>query len=127
MSNRPDIALALDVRSDENVVVVSKDLDAQYPTWWVRPQSVHETAVDPGSVVVVDRVELSRRSFAQLAAGCPRLFAFIVPPGGIEYEKQVRRMVTALYPWSELWTIWTSMGKALVTKDAKGDAYEWSA
>jgi hypothetical protein len=126
MSNRPEIELALDVRSYEKVVVVSNDTEAEYPTSWLRPQSIADAQVNGESVVVIDGVEVSRRSFAQLAAQSPRLFAFIVPPGDIDYEKYVRRMVNALFPVNEMWKIRTDLGTALVTKDCRGEAAEWN-
>lgn len=124
MSSRPDIALALDVRSYEKVVVISKpDAVYDYPESWERPSALGEAKVDGHSVVIVDRIDLSWKSFATLARGCPRLFAFAV--SGVEQEKRVRRMVTALFPWNEVWTVWTTFGKTLVTKDAQGEARVW--
>jgi hypothetical protein len=48
-------------------------------------------------------------------------------PRNVEQEKSMRRMLSALYPWSELWTVSTSFGKLLVTKDAVGPTYDRSA
>lgn len=126
MSSRPDIALALDVRSYEHVVVISKpDSEYDYPEDWSRPTSLAEAHVDGETVVIVDRVDVAWKSFASLAAGRPRLFAFAV--NGVEQEKKVRRMITALFPWNEVWTVWTSFGKTLITKDARGEAVVWEA
>ena len=36
----------------------------------------------------------------------------------------MRRLLSAMYPWSEVWTISTSFGKALVTKDVVGHPYD---
>jgi hypothetical protein len=126
MSSRPDIELALDVRSYEQVVVISKpDVVYDYPERWSRPTGASEAHVDSETVVIVDRVDVSWRTFATLAESGPRMFAFVV--NGVEQEKRVRRMVTALYPWNEVWTVWTSYGKTLITKDARGDAAVWEA
>jgi hypothetical protein len=126
MSSRPELALALDVRSYERVVVISKPESLyDYPEGWHRPTAVSEAKVDDESVVIVDRVDVSWKSFATLAAGRPRLFAFAI--NGVEHEKRVRRMITALYPWNEVWTIWTDFGKTLITKDARGEAAVWEA
>ncbi|MBV9125623.1 MAG: hypothetical protein JO112_19920 [Planctomycetes bacterium] len=126
MSSRPDIALALDVRSYERIVVIAKpDSEYAYPEEWSRPASLSEAIVDDHSVVIVDRVDVAWKSFAALAAGHPRLFAFAV--NGVEQEKKVRRMITALFPWNEVWTVWTSFGKTLITKDARGEAVVWEA
>lgn len=125
MSSRPDIEQALCIRSDETVVVLAHpDSDYEYPAHWVRPQRLQEIidAVSPQTVVVVDRLELSRKVLAAVGAKRPRLVA--VAPLGIEGEKSVRRMVTALYPWSEVWVFTTNFGKLLVTKDVTGPAYD---
>ncbi len=123
MSSRPDLELALDVRSYEKIVVIAgPDSTYQYPETWVRPRSAADIQVDGESVIVVDRVELQRRTLAQIAAAGPRLVAFAV--ASVDHEKQIRRMVTALFPWNEVWTLFTSFGKMLVTKDVKGKAYE---
>jgi hypothetical protein len=74
------------------------------------------------SVVIVDRVELQRKTLTSIALGRPRLVAFAV--ASIDHEKQVRRMITALFPWNEVWTVFTSFGKLLVTKDIQGEPYD---
>lgn len=139
MSSRPDIELALDVRSYEKVIVIAgADSTYQYPDHWVRPTKLADldgqtlggnesVKADPryplaATVVVVDRVEIQRKTLAQLAEKYPRLIAFAV--ANVEHEKQVRRMVTALFPWNEVWTVYTSFGKLLVTKDAVGASYD---
>ena len=124
-SNRPDIELALDVRSDEKVVVIAgQDSEYQYPERWTKPTRLSELSADELSVVIVDRVEIQRRTLAQIAESRPRLVAFAV--ASVEHEKQVRRLVTSLFPWNEVWTVFTSFGKVLVTKDVRGAAYDRS-
>lgn len=126
MASRPDISVALDLRGYEEVVVISKsDSVYDYPEGWRRSTSISDSKIDGETVVIVDRTELSWKSFAALALGRPRLFAFAV--SGVEHEKRVRRMVTALFPWNEVWTVWTSFGKTLITKDARGEAAVWEA
>lgn len=123
MSNRPDLELALDVRSYEKIVVIAgQDSDYDYPERWSRPSRLSDLTVDGETVVIVDRVEIQRKTLAQIAEGRPRLIAFAIL--SIDHEKQVRRMVTALFPWNEVWTIFTSFGKLLVTKDAVGQTYD---
>jgi hypothetical protein len=123
MSSRPDLELALDVRSYEKVVVIAgPDSTYQYPESWVRPTKSADIQIDGESVIVVDRVELQRRTLIQIAEAGPRLVAFAV--ASVEHEKQIRRMVTSLFPWNEVWTLFTSFGKLLVTKDVTGPAYE---
>lgn len=139
MSSRPDIELALDVRSYERVIVIAgQDSTYQYPEHWVKPSKLSELDgmtlggnemyyIDPQyplamTVVVVDRVEITRRTLAQLASKHPRLIAFAV--ANVDHEKQVRRMITSLFPWNEVWTVYTSFGKLLVTKDAVGASYD---
>jgi hypothetical protein len=141
VSARPDIELALDVRSYEKVIVIAAgDSTFQYPEHWIKPSKLSDLdeqqiggseTLQPSpdyplamSVVVVDRVEVQRKTLAQLADGGPRLFAFAV--ANVDHEKQVRRMVTSLFPWNEVWTVYTSFGKLLVTKDAVGKAYDRS-
>jgi hypothetical protein len=131
--------MALDVRSYEKVIVLADpESTFQYPEEWVRPAKLSELddqslggselfKIDPKyplamTVVVVDRVEIQRKTLAQLAEKYPRLIAFAV--ANVEHEKQVRRMVTALFPWNEVWTVYTSFGKLLVTKDAVGVEYD---
>jgi hypothetical protein len=123
MSSRPDIELALDIRSYEKIVVLTgQDSSHQYPDEWIRPAKLSDLEVNEESVVVVDRVELQRKTIAQIAEGKPRLVAFAV--ANVDHEKQVRRMVTSLFPWNEVWTVFTSFGKLLITKDVKGLAYD---
>lgn len=125
MSNRPDIELALDVRSDEKVIVIAgQESEYQYPEKWLKPARISDLAVDEMSVVIIDRVEVQRRTLAQIAEGRPRLVAFAV--ASVDHEKQVRRLVTSLFPWNEVWTVFTSFGKVLVSKDLRGTAYDRS-
>lgn len=133
--------MALDVRSYEKVIVIAgAESEYQYPEGWIRPAKLSDLdgqtlggnelyKVDPNfplamTVVVVDRVEIQRKTLSQLAEKYPRLIAFAV--ANVEHEKQVRRMVTSLFPWNEVWTVYTSFGKLLVTKDAVGVAYDRS-
>lgn len=123
MSSRPDLELALDVRSYEKIVVITgQDSTYQYPENWVRPSKTSELELDGESVVVIDRVELQRKTLGQIGEAAPRMVAFAV--ASIDHEKQIRRMVTALYPWNRLWTVFTSFGKLLVTDDIKGAPYD---
>jgi hypothetical protein len=131
--------MALDVRSYEKVVVIAaQDSTFQYPEHWVKPARLSDLdglviggnemyKVNPDyplamSVVVVDRVEIQRKTLSQLAERYPRMIAFAI--SSVDHEKQVRRMVTALFPWNEIWTVYSSFGKLLVTKDAVGKAYD---
>lgn len=123
MSNRPDIELALDVRSDEKVIVIAgQESEYQYPERWVKPARLSELEIDETTVVIIDRVEVQRRTLAQIAEGRPRLVGFAV--ASVEHEKQVRRLVTSLFPWNEMWTVFTSFGKVLMTKDVRGASYD---
>lgn len=123
MSNRPDLELALDVRSDESVVVLtSPDNPTTYPEGWVRPGRGDLSSVSSLSVVVVDRVDIQRRTLSTLGQLGPRLVA--MAPQGVDQEKAMRRLISSAYPWAEVWTVSTSFGKLLVTKDVHGPAYE---
>ena len=123
-SNRPDIELALDVRSYECVVVlVNPEAPQGYPDSWIQVQSKEGlAAVVPDSVVVIDRIDVLPRTLAAIGANRPRLIA--MAPRGVEQEKAMRRMLVAIHPWSEVWTLSSSFGKLLVTKDAVGEAYD---
>ncbi len=123
MSNRPDITLALDVRSYERVVVISNpDSVYDYPEEWVRPNGLADAQVDTETVVIVDRIEMSRRGLSTIAAAGPRLMAFATT--NVDQEKSVRRLIKSLYPWAEVWDVSTSFGKLLVSKDIRGIAYD---
>lgn len=124
MSTRPEIELALDIRSYENVVVLCGEARNDYPEGWIQPNDGDElgSILNADSVVVIDKVGLQARTLTQIAASSPRLVAFAI--ADVEHEKQVRRMVTSLFPWNEMWTIFTSFGKLLVTKDVKGKPYD---
>lgn len=132
MSNnsRPDIEEALDLRSNEHIVVLSAaDNDFQYKPEWVAPQNTDELqeSLNADSIVVVDRVDVSDAIVELIASVKPRLVAFAVQPANIEHEKTVRRQLTALFPWHEVWTISTSFGKLLVSKDVQGKVYDRAA
>lgn len=123
MSSRPDLELALDVRSYEKVVIIAgHDSTFDYPENWIKPAKLSDLNIDSESVVVIDRVEVQRKTLTQIAEGKPRLVAFAV--ANVEHEKQIRRMVTLLFPWNEVWTVFTSFGKLLITKDIAGAAYD---
>jgi hypothetical protein len=122
--NRPDIALALDVRSYETIAVVpAPDTTQEYPDSWHRIESRPALdLVNELSVVIVDRLDIQRKALAQIAQRRPRLLALF--PRNVEQEKSMRRMISIMFPWSEVWTLSTSFGKALVTPDAKGIPYD---
>ena len=119
MSTRPEIELALDVRSYERIVVLSSpDSPHEYPESWVKPQKAGDLGqIDAETIVVVDRVEIQRPTLAAIGERGPRLIAFA--PQGVDQEKSMRRMLTTLFPWAEVWTLFTAFGKVLVTKDAR--------
>lgn len=123
MSSRPDLELALDVRSYESIVVLaSPDNQTAYPESWVRPTRGDLGPIDDQAVVVIDRVDVQRRTLSLIGEARPRLLALV--PQGVEQEKSMRRLLTSVFPWAEVWTIFTSFGKLLVTKDAHGRAYD---
>ncbi len=123
MSSRPDIELALDVRSYERIVVVGEDLD-EYPENWSRPRSIAEllSSVDEQSVVLVDRFDIKAKHLGEVCALRPRLLA--LAPADVPQEKSMRRLLSVLYPWAEVWTVSTSFGKLLVTSEALGLPYD---
>lgn len=124
-SNRPDINLALNIRSWERVMVIAnQDSAFQYPEDWIRPERLSDADVDAETVVIVDRMDISREAMGTLMKGKPRLFAVAVID--IPHEKHVRLMLTSLHPWCPVWTFSTDFGKLLVTT-AGGDPYDRDA
>ena len=123
-SNRPDIELVLDVRSSESVVVLTDpNNQREYPDDWIQVQSrdgLVEVVSD--SVVLIDRIDVFPHTLALLGSKRPRLIAMV--PCNVEHEKTMRRMLSSVYPWAEVWTLSSSFGKLLVTKDAVGIAYD---
>lgn len=122
--SRPDIELTLDVRSHENVVVfMNPDATHEYPENWLQALSFDDIAlISEDTVVIVDRIDLYPKMISAIGSKRPRLFALV--PKSVEQEKTMRRMLSAVYPWSEVWTLSSSFGKLLVTKDAVGEAYD---
>ncbi len=127
MSNRPEVDLALDVRSWESVIVLAAE-DGTYPTHWVRPNSataLQEALSQTHCVVVADRVDVTPKTMARIGVQCPRLVAFI--PLDRDQEIAVRRLVTAMYPWARTWDHSTSLGKAIVYEGIGGAPYDRDA
>lgn len=123
-SNRPDIELALDVRSYERVVVlINPDSPDCYPDSWTQVKSKEGfDSISNDSIVVIDRIDVFPRMLTTIGAKRPRLIAMV--PRGVEQEKAMRRTLAAVYPWSETWTLSSSFGKLLVSKDAVGGEYD---
>ena len=130
-TTRPDIIESLDIRSNEQAIVVSNpDSVFEYPEDWVTPPDL--TSLEDAlilhhghAVIIVDRVEISTKVLELVALYRPRLMAFAIQPGANQdHEKSVRRMVTTMFPWNELWTVSSTFGKMLVTKDVQGTAYD---
>lgn len=121
-SNRPDIELALDVRSHERVLVIGGG-SLEYPGSWIRMQSKHcHDLVTEDSVVVIDRTDVSVRVLESIACRGPRLVALV--PESIDQEKSMRRLLSAMYPWAEVWTLSSSFGKLLVSNGVNGRSYD---
>ena len=123
MSKRPDVRMALDLRSDETVMVIADpERDSfRYEPEWQRPLTFEEVYVDNKTVVIVDRMELSRESIASITAANPRLLAIAVMDP--EHEKRTRKALRTLHPWSDVWDITTEFGRLIVTS-AFGPAYD---
>jgi len=125
-TSRPEIETALDVRSYERVVVLSNpDSTYDYPEGWIRPTRGGDELtqnIDAQTVVLVDRIELSRKTLASIGAKSPRILAFA--PLNVEQEKFLRRTLRSVYPWAEVWETSTAIGKVLFTKDATGKGYD---
>lgn len=122
MSGVHRLCHAIDLRSDERVVVLASPQSVfEYPSDWVRPGPTDGIVVNEFTVVVIDRIDVGRSLMCELISACPRMLAIAVVD--VDHEKQVRRSLTALYPWSEVWTFYTDFGKMLVT-NARGEPYD---
>lgn len=127
--SRPDIELALDLRSWEHVVILAPtdgDDERKYPPEWVRPtsQAALHTAVASDCVVIIDRVDVSKSTLAAIGQAWPaaRLVAFI--PSDRTQEIAMRRLVTSTFPWHRTWDFATASGKAIVFEGICGAAYD---
>lgn len=126
MSNRPELELVLDRRSYETVVVLaSSDQTTKYPDGWWRAERGDLSEINDERIVVVDRVDITRKTLIGIGSRRPRILA--MAPQNVEQEKSMRRLLTSTYPWAEVWTLYTSFGKLLVTNGAQGDAYDRDA
>jgi hypothetical protein len=125
--SRPGPELALGLRSHERIAVVSDGDPGDYDDSWVYlgHGDFGSYQLPEDSLVLVDRVEPTVGLISVIGCYGPRILA--MAPRNVEQEKSMRRMLSALYPWSELWTVSTSFGKLLVTKDAVGPTYDRSA
>lgn len=123
MTSRPELELTVDLRSYERIAVVSgPDSTLSYPEKWVKLTRSDLNTIDPETIVLIDRVDVQRRTLESIAEKRPRLI--VMAPTNVEQEKSMRRLVTSTFPWAESWTIFTSFGKVLVTKDVIGASYE---
>lgn len=120
---RTDIEVALDLRSYENLVVIASPSSNQsYPENWVRPARGDLTMIDEFSVVVIDRIEVQKKTLSTIGEMKPRILA--MAPANVSQEKAMRTMISNVWPWAEVWTLSTDFGKLLVTNEAKGAAYD---
>lgn len=120
--DRPSIELALDIRSDERVVLFTDPSSTyEYPETWMTPRSLHDANIDPMSVVVFDRTEVTKKQVTSCALGAARMVA--ICPIDVDHEKYVRRMLASLYPWTEVFTTSTAFGKVLMCSP-RGQPYD---
>ncbi len=123
--HRPDIHVALDVRSWERVVAfVRQDATREPPEHWQLPKSIHEAGVDEETVVIFDRVEVSKKTVIACVVRKARIIAFC--PIDVPHERTIRRGLANLYPFSEVWTAYTTSGKVLMTCP-RGEPYDHEA
>ena len=122
-TSRPDIELVLDIRSYEHVIVLANHDEPKHPAHWIKISSRDElSCLNSDSVVVVDRVDVSFAVLRQIGEARPRLVAFV--PCSIEHEKSIRRLISSMSPWAEVWTLSSSLGKLIVTGGILGPAYD---
>lgn len=111
--DRPHIELTLDVRSDEKVVLFTDQSSTyDYPEHWLRPRGIHDAELDPMSVVIFDRMDVTRKHVVACAANEVRMIG--ICPIDVDHEKYVRRMITSLYPWTQVYEASTTFGKVLM-------------
>lgn len=120
--DRPRVELAMDVRSDERVVLFTDPSSTyDYPEHWFQPQSMHDADLDPYVVVIFDRMEVSKKHIVSCAINEVRMIG--ICPIDVDHEKQIRRMLTSLYPWTQVYEASTAFGKVLMLSP-KGRPYD---
>lgn len=120
--DRPAIDLALDVRTDERVVLFTDPSSTyEYPENWVHARTLHDANIDPYTIVVFDRMDVSKKQIIAAAVSEARMVA--ICPIDVDHEKYIRRMLASLYPWTEVFTTSTSFGKVLMCTP-KGQPYD---
>ena len=125
MSNRPEIELVLDVRSYERIVVIaSREVEKAYPTNWHRPSTLSEMLglLGTDSVVVVDGVDVSRRTYGLVSERAPRIVAVTVTSE--EHARSVRKALLSVQPWCDLYSTNSSLGRLVFAHRFCGRPYE---
>lgn len=120
--NSNDVRAVLDVRSYENIVVAtSPDTVNEYPEDMVAISDATQlNLIDEHSVLLVDKIDIPRRSLPNFFARKPRMIGFVVR--NVEHEKRIRKFLSTSYPFDSVWTFATDFGKVVAT-DAKGSPY----
>lgn len=120
--DRPQIELAMDVRSYERVVLLKDPTsEYEYPEHWVQARGLNDMYIDAETVVVFDRTDVTQKQLVACALGEARMVA--ICPMDVPHEKQVRRMLSILYPWTHVHDASTSFGKVLMCSP-KGQPYD---
>ena len=120
---RTPIELALSVRSWERIVCLADPAAPhRHPEHWSMPQSIRHSNIDPETVVIVDRIEISPKVLGTIIGRRPRLIAFAL--ASIDHERNTRRFLRECYPWSEAWDFSTDFAKILVPFDIWGEPYD---
>jgi hypothetical protein len=120
--DRPAIELALDIRSDEKVVLFTDPSSTyEYPESWAVPRSLNDAAIDPMTVVIFDRTDVAKKQIIACGVHGARMVA--ICPIDVEHEKYVRRMLASMYPWTEVFTTSTLFGKVLMLSP-RGQPYD---
>lgn len=122
LSNRIETIMdALDVRSDERVVVLADgDRRERYPYEWEKPDSLRDARIGNDSVVLIDRLDLGTKALATIVSRGPRLTGVIC--SSREHRDSMRKRMVSLYPFAEIWELRPSWGDMLVWS-AKGAPY----
>lgn len=127
--SRPDIELALDVRSYERVVLIAgRDSTTPHPSHWHRPSTLSEmlSLVPDSGIVVVDHgVVVTRRTYEGISIRGPR--ALCVGVTGDENARSMRKLLLSIQPWCDLHSFMTDMGRVVVAYRFTGRPYDRDA
>ena len=121
--DRPNVELAMDLRSWERVVLFTDpESTYEYPEAWIRPHGMQDAFIDGECVVLFDRVTVSAKTIVAVVSRGARMVGFC--PVDVEHERFLRRALSTLYPWSEVYTASSAFGKVLMVSPGGQHPYD---